>query len=181
MKQPVVKCILIEDCLAQKRFGKTVSKKPFRRGQTVHGIVTNIALTPDSQVLALKTKEGYVIPEPFLNIIGAVKSESKSKPSSDIYEDVDYEEVKEESSGTKSVNEIAKAFKKTDFIKGNAIRSKYVINFAIGGAALAFLYAVSKGTNKLVYAGLGAIGGGIVGNYVGNKIKQYETSGTENT
>jgi hypothetical protein len=173
----VVECELIEDCLAPKRVGKSVKKKGFRVGQRVRGTVTNVALTPDSQVLALKTKDGYIIPEPFLNILGEVKpnqkSSNESKTQYDVgVEEANYEEVDEPKSENKSVANIFNSLKASDIVNSNAIKSKRVVNFALGGAAVGLVYAMMKGKSKLMIATIGAIGGGVIGNYVGKKIKE---------
>tara|TARA_R110001599_G_scaffold142533_6_gene323225 strand:- start:1127 stop:1639 length:513 start_codon:yes stop_codon:yes gene_type:complete len=168
----LVECILIDDCLAPKRVGNTAKKKAFRRGQRVQGTVTNIALTPDSQVLALKTKQGYVIPEPFLNIIGEVGSSAPQE--SDPYSEVEYAEVIEEDDKDPSMTSITDSIKASNLVKTNSIKSKRVVNFAFGGAAVGLVYAMMKGQNKLLSSAIGAIGGGIIGNYVSRKIKDNE-------
>lgn len=168
----LVECILIDDCLAPKRVGNTAKKKAFRRGQRVQGTVTNIALTPDSQVLALKTKQGYVIPEPFLNIIGEVGSSAPQE--SDPYSEVEYAEVIEEEDKDPSMTSITDSIKASNLVKTNSIKSKRVVNFAFGGAAIGLVYAMMKGQNKLLSSAIGAIGGGIIGNYVSRKIKDNE-------
>ena len=168
----LVECILIDDCLAPKRVGNTAKKKAFRRGQRVQGTVTNIALTPDSQVLALKTKQGYVIHEPFLNIIGEVGSSAPQE--SDPYSEVEYAEVIEEDDKDPSMTSITDSIKASNLVKTNSIKSKRVVNFAFGGAAIGLVYAMMKGQNKLLSSAIGAIGGGIIGNYVSRKIKDNE-------
>lgn len=171
----VVECELINDCLALKRVGNSAKRKPFRIGQRVRGTVTNIALTPDSQVLALKTKDGYVIPEPFLNILGEVDPQSKPQKETINYgvEDADVEII-EEKSGDKSVSDVFQSLKASKIVSSNSVRSKRVVNFALGGAAVGLVYAMLKGKNKLVISTIGAIGGGIIGNYVGRKIKDND-------
>ena len=169
----VVECILIDDCLAPKRVGNTAKKKAFRRGQRVQGTVTNIALTPDSQVLALKTKQGYVIPEPFLNIIGEVGSGAPKE--ADPYSEVEYAEIiEDEEDKSPSVTSISESIKASNLVKTNSIKSKRVVNFAFGGAAVGLVYAMMKGQNKLLSSAIGAIGGGLIGNYVSRKIKENE-------
>ena len=171
----VVECELINDCLAPKRAGNSVKKKGFMTGQRVQGTVTNVALTPDSQVLALKTKDGYIIPEPFLNIIGEVKPNQKQNTKSHgSSEDVEYAEIVEEKSEDKSVANVFDSLKASNIMSSNAVKSKRVVNFALGGAAVGLVYAMLKGKNKLLIATIGAIGGGIIGNYVGRKIKENE-------
>jgi len=176
----VVECILIEDCLAQKRVGKSVSKKPFRTGQRVRGTVENIALTPDSQVMALKTRDGFIIPEPFLNVIGAVDSgEKRGNSASSNSNEVQYAEVVEEekgekSNGAKSFMKAYESMKASDIIKRGAITSKHAVNFAVGGALVGVVYAMLKGKNKMIFSAIGAIGGGFIGNYYGKKIKENE-------
>jgi len=170
----VVECILIDDCLAPKRVGNTSKKKAFRRGQRVRGTVTNIALTPDSQVLALKTKDGYIIPEPFLNIIGEVGGESSRK--NETHEEVEYAEIieDEEVNGNPSLSSITDSIKASNIISQNSIKSKRTVNFAFGGAAVGLVYAMMKGQNKLLSSAVGGIVGGIIGNYVSGKIKENE-------
>lgn len=174
MGMPLVKCTLIEDCLAPRRAGKSVQKKAFRRGQSVVGTVSNIALTPDSQVLALKTKDGYLIPEPFLNIIGAVGEEKQQQQSQN--KDPYYEEVQDaEVIDDKKENSVANVFnglKTSGIISKNSVRSKQIVNFGIGGALIGIIYAMMKGKNKLMCAAIGAAGGGIIGNYVSNKLNE---------
>jgi|TARA_R110000822_G_scaffold46670_3_gene124210 hypothetical protein len=170
----VVECILIDDCLALKRVGNTAKKKAFRRGQRVRGTVSNIALTPDSQVLALKTNDGYLIPEPFLNIIGEVDGEDSRKK--DPYEGAEYAEVIEDEEIDKnpSLSSITDSIKASNIISLNSTRSKRAVNFAFGGAAIGLVYAMMKGQNKILASAVGAIGGGIIGNYVSKKIKENE-------
>ena len=170
----IVECILIDDCIAPKRVGNTAKKKAFRRGQRVRGTVSNIALTPDSQVLALKTKDGYLIPEPFLNILGEV--EGGAPKQNDTYEGVEYAEIMEDEEDAKnpSLSNITDSIKASNIISTNSIKSKRVVNFAFGGAAVGLVYAMMKGQNKLLASAVGAIGGGIIGNYVSTKIKDNE-------
>lgn len=173
----LVRCVLIEDCLAPKRVGDNmVSKKAFRRGQKVVGVVDNIALTPDHQVLALRTKDGYLIPEPFLNVLGAV--EDQGKPSR--HDDIEYAEViEEEDNKTAGIKDIVKGYNKmkpSNIIAHTATRSKSAINFALIGGGIGLVYAMLKGKNKLLFGAIGAIGGGFVGNYYGKKIKDNETT-----
>ena len=47
--------------------------------------------------------------------------------------------------------------------------AKSSTNGSIAGAVVGFIYSVYSGKNKLLYAAIGAIGGGILG-YVFNKI-----------
>lgn len=169
----VVECELINDCLAPKRVGNSVTKKAFRTGSRVRGTVTNIALTPDSQVLALKTKDGYVIPEPFLNILGEVNENRQQKETKDpYYEEVQDAEIISDKSSEKSVASVYESLKSADIISANSIKSKRVVNFALGGAAVGLVYAMMKGGNKVLLSAVGAAAGGIIGNYVGRKIKE---------
>lgn len=167
----VVECILINDCLAPKRVGKSVKKKGFRAGQRVRGTVTNVALTPDSQVLALKTTKGYIIPEPFLNVIGEVSAE-RQKDKDPYFEEIQEAEVIED--GAKPPTNVLDSLKAADIVSSNAIKSKRVVNYALGGAAIGLVYAMLKDGNKVMFSAIGAIGGGIIGNYVGRKIKENE-------
>ena len=169
----VVECELINDCLAPKRVGNSVKKKPFRMGSRVRGTVTNIALTPDSQVLALKTKEGYIIPEPFLNILGEVNSKSGQNNNTQSNE-IEYAEVVEDKSEDKSVSSVIKSMKAADIISTTSIKSKRVVNFALFGAAIGLVYAMMKNGNKLLSISVGAAGGGVIGNYISKKIKDNE-------
>lgn len=171
----LVECELINDCLALKRQGNSAIRKPFRVGQRVIGTVSNIALTPDSQVLALKTKDGYIIPEPFLNIIREVKSKptKTNKGSNNEYNSyVDEAEVLEENNYDKSISNVYQSLKSSKIISSNSVKSKRIVNFAIGGAAICLIYAMLKGKNKLVLSAIGGVAGGFIGNYVGKKIKE---------
>jgi len=168
----IVECELINDCLAPKRVGNSVKKKGFRIGSRVRGTVTNIALTPDSQVLALKTKDGYLIPEPFLNILGEVDENRQKKRTNSADDEYDYAEVIEEDKNEKSVSNVFQSLKSADIISTNSIKSKRVVNFALGGAAVGLVYAMMKGGNKILLSTVGAVGGGIIGNYVSGKIKE---------
>jgi len=171
----VVECILIEDCMAQKRVGNKAKSKPFRTGQRVRGVVTNIALTPDSQVMALKTKDGFVIPEPFLNVIGAVNNE---KAGASRGEEVQYAEIVEEdnykTSGAKNIVKAYEGLKASDLIKQSTRTSKFTAKFAVGGALVGVVYAMLRGKNKALFSAIGAVGGGLLGNYYGKKIKENE-------
>lgn len=175
----VVECVLIEDCLAPKRVGKMISKKGFRAGQRVRGVATNIALTPDAQVMALKTKDGYIIPEPFLNVIGEVQPNGGGAKASD---DIEYAEVIEGDSDSDKESRVVKAaktaygsIKASEIIGKTAMRSKYTINFALTGGAIALVYAMLKSKNKFIFAAIGVVIGGMAGNYYGKKIKENES------
>lgn len=171
----LVECELIEDCLANKRVGKKVQKKPFRTGQRVQGVVTNIALTPDSQVMALKTKDGFIIPEPFLNVIGEVKQKgTKQSNNGGNYEDVQEAEVVSNKREKGAVKSIYDSLKSSDIISKNSVRSKQSVNFALAGAAVGLVFAMLKQKNKMLYAAVGAVGGGLVGIYLGKKQQQNE-------
>jgi len=171
----IVECSLIEDCLAQRREGKKVSKKPFRVGERVRGTVENIALTPDSRIMALKTKDGYIIPEPFLNVIGAVNQEKSENENGIQYaEIVDDEQQYKKSEAAKRISKSFGSMKASEIIERNAFRSKYAVNFAIGGAVIGLIYAMAKQQNKFLFAAIGTVAGGLVGNYYGIKLKENE-------
>jgi hypothetical protein len=178
----LVECVLIEDCLAPKRVGNMKTNKPFRRGQRVRGVVENIALTPDHQVLALKTESGHLIPEPFLNVLGEVPNQ-KAQASSK-YGDIEDAEVIEdedlsiENKGVKGIIDNYGKMKASSIVSKNALKSKHTINFALAGGAIGLVYAMLKGKNKMLLATIGAVGGGVLGNYYGNKIKDNETTNT---
>ena len=146
----VVECELINDCLAPKRVGNSVKKKGFRTGQRVRGTVSNIALTPDTQVLALKTKDGYLIPEPFLNILGEIKGNPSQKRSEPYYGAVEEVFDLEEKSENKSVSDVFQSLKASKIISSNSVKSKRLVNFALGGAVIGLVYAMLKGKNKLL-------------------------------
>jgi len=171
----LVECVLIEDCLAPKKVGNMKTTKPFKRGSRVQGVVENIALTPDHQVLALKTKSGHLIPEPFLNVLGEVPNQKPQ--SSNKYDDIEYAEVVEdensssESKGVKGIINTYGQMKVSNIVSGNAAKSKHAINFALAGGAIGLVYAMLKSKNKMLFAVIGAAGGGVLGNYYGNKIK----------
>jgi outer membrane lipoprotein SlyB len=120
-----------------------------------------------------------VIPEPFLNILGEVNPNQKSsrgRQSQNNSEEngIEYAEVIEEKSEDKSVANVFSSLKASEIISTNSIKSKRVVNFAVGGAGVGLVYAMLKGKNKLVVSTMGAIVGGIIGNYVGRKIKENE-------
>ena len=121
----VVECELINDCLAPKRVGNSVKKKGFRTGQRVRGTVSNIALTPDTQVLALKTKDGYLIPEPFLNILGEIKGNPSQKRSEPYYGAVEEVFDLEEKSENKSVSDVFQSLKASKIISSNSVKSNW--------------------------------------------------------
>lgn len=176
----IVECVLIEDCLAPKRVGNRADKRPFRRGQRVRGRVENIALTPDHQVLALRTLDGYIIPEPFLNVLGAVEEPSRGGGQDDIQE----AEVIDDNEYLKSdrVNKVMNTYgkiKASNLINKNALKSRHAVNFALVGGAVGLVYAMLRGKNKMLFATLGVVGGGILGNYYGNKIKGDENTESE--
>lgn len=167
----ILECELIEGCLAIKKNGNSVKKKAYNVGDIVQGTITNIALTPDSHVAALKTKEGYIIPEPFLNVIREIPLESNKKSNSkkESVEYADFEEIEVEKK-----DNIFQDIKSVDLFSGNSDRSKLVVNFAIGGLVVGLVFAMLKKKNKLIYSTVGAFGGGIIGNYVNEKMKENE-------
>jgi hypothetical protein len=170
----LVECVLIEDCLAPKRVGNMKTTRPFRTGQRVVGVVENIAITPDHEVLALKTDSGHLIPEPFLNVLGEVR---KSEPSRKTQSFDDAEVIEDDSSlsseskGIKGIINTYGKMKPSSIVSSNSVRSKHAVNFALVGGAIGLIYAMLKGKNKILFSVLGIIGGGVLGNYYGNKIK----------
>lgn len=155
--KPIVECALIDDCLAQKKSGATMLKKPYKTGEKVVGIVVDLSPAPDRQFLALQTKDGYVIPEPFLNVIGEKKSSSTA-----YYEEI--ENVKEE----KDIDTVTTTVK--EYILNNNKDNKAIMKFALSGLVVGVLLALYLEKSKLVYGGIGLLGGGFLGNYVNNKI-----------
>jgi hypothetical protein len=169
----LVECKLIDDCLAQKRMGRKVLKKPYRMGQRVTGIAVDLSPAPDTQLMALETQDGYVIPEPFLQIIGEVEQPNSKKET--YYEEIeDAEIVEDKPSSTKEENKrIIK-----DLVMNSTKKNKFTSKFIFGGALLGGAIAMYSGKSKFLYAVVGAIGGGVLGNYVGNKAKSIEDEKT---
>jgi hypothetical protein len=168
----LVECILIEDCLAPKSKLNSVNKKGFRKGNRVVGVVESFQLSPESNILALKTKEGYIIPEPFLNVIGAVASDGNETEEHD---EIPYAEVvdnkKEYSTTQKKIVDSISSIKQTNVKSDTKHKSKHTVNFAIGGGIIGLGFAMAKGKNKLVFTTLGIVCGGFIGNQLGDKKK----------
>ena len=159
--KPVVECALIDDCLAQKKSGETMLKKPYKTGEKVIGIVVDLSPAPDRQFLALQTKDGYVIPEPFLNVIGEVE---KKPTQTAYYEEINDVEEKENKDFTPAINSVK------DYIAKETKDNKAIMQFALSGLVVGVLLALYLGKSKLVYGGIGLVGGGLLGRYVNKKV-----------
>jgi hypothetical protein len=134
--------------------GKLVFKE-FKKGDFVTGKMYDAGSNPFTNLPIFKTKHGYMIPESFLNIID--------------------EEVIEE----------AVEIKDEDFLKGklnlnNRLkspmsiftteqkRSKYTIYGSMIGGLVGLSCAMYYGKSKPIYALIGLIGGGAIGNSYNN-------------
>ena len=179
MSKVIVECRLIEDCIAQKRTRSGVQKKPFRIGTKVIGIVENVAITPDHQLLALKTKEGYIIPESFLNVIGAV-GKTNSKPVKDAYyEEIQEAEIVDDENDSRQKGKILikNGGKISDLVAKSSKQSKSTVNFALYGTGIAVVAALLMQKNKFAFGVMGALIGGMIGNYYG-KLTENENEKT---
>ena len=166
-----VKCRLIDDFNAPKRVNSGVMHKTFRRNQIVYGVPVNFSMTPDNLMMALQTKEGFMIPEQFLNILSAPPNQEKrDRISSQKY---DSSEIIE-----KKPLQIKKWFSKAngdslspkELVSDTMRNSKTRVNFALAGGLVALVYAMIKGKNKLIMTAIGGfVGAGAGTIYVNSK------------
>jgi hypothetical protein len=148
-------CILINDFRSPKRNsnGKGLMWKNFKAGQTIKGVMHNHATTPDMEVLVIKTREGYIIPKENLNIF----------PAKSNFNAIQEAEVINENPRTINQNPNVQT-KPLTLVNDIKSTSKTTINGAMVGALIGVVYAMIKSKNKLVFASIGAAGGGFVGN-----------------
>ena len=155
-------CILINDFRSPKRSanGKGLIWKNFKAGQKIKGVMHNHATTPDMEVLVIKTREGFIIPKENLNIL----------PSKSNFTAIQEAEIIQENprNVNQNLNVQTKPLTLVDNVKST---SKTTINGAMIGAVIGLVYAMIKSKNKLVFASIGAAGGGFVGNKYSNLFK----------
>jgi len=166
--EEVLKCRLLQDFRSPKKImgGTNLTFKLFKQGDVIEGSVFNQAGTPLNYAPVIKTSEGYIIPESYLTIIAAVpKDEDIKYQEAEVVEDKDFL-----SSETKD-----KAKKVVEKINGNTLintktSSKQLVNGVMIGAGIGLLYALTRGGNKIVLSGIGALLGGVaVKTYYKNK------------
>lgn len=160
MAEEVLKCRLIQDWRSPKKImgGKKLTYKLFRTGEVVEGAVFNQSSNPLNYVPVIKTKDGYIIPESYITVIASLSDKKDDFQEAQVVENQDLlsDETKE---GIKSVT---KNFS-NDFINNTKDQSKHMVNGAMIGAGIGLVYALTKGGNKLVLSGIGALLGGFIG------------------
>ncbi len=154
MNQPqLVECRLIQDWRAPKQIdnGAKVEYKTFKKDETVYGypFQQGSSDTGANFVSVLKTKDGFIIPESYLNVIGEAKQVSAEDASKTPQTTTD-------SPSTTALPGVISGLAKT--------RTKIAIRGAMIGAGLGLAYTFWKGGNKIMFASMGALGGFIAGN-----------------
>lgn len=120
-------------------------------------------------VPAFMTKDGYVIPRNNIMIIGVEGQNSHSNMAelqeARVIKDSDLisEDNKKKLKELNTISQITSIEKQ---------RSKYMTNGAIIGGIIGLAYAMYKGENKFMFAMLGVVGGGFVGNQIQNYTKK---------
>ncbi len=162
-----IKCRLLEDVKAKKPMGNSVIQKVYRKNQIVLGIPIDVSMTPDHQLMALQTKDGFIISETALDILSS-PSTTKPKPAP-VYDEA--KEVVDKTPSLKSIFKKPKTLKylnATDIVDNTKIKSKTTIQFAIGGMIIGVVYAMLRSKNKLILGALGGFAGGTIGNFYTN-------------
>jgi len=163
----MVKCRLIEDFVAPKRSSNGVIQKKFKRNQIVYGYPANVSMTPDNLMMVLQTKDGFMIPEQALNILSIPPNQKKTAQKFDKVEVVEKKplKLKEWFSVGKSDSLSPK-----DLVADTMRNSKTTVNFALAGGAVALIYAMIRGKNKLIMTAFGGfVGAGLGTVYVKTK------------
>jgi len=150
----IFKCRIINSirCPRKSKNGKGLIWKSFNEGQIVTGERYNHASMPGNYAPVLRTTQGYIIPEDSINIIG----EANNKPMQEV--EIIKETIDKKPADSPVYN--TRPLTILDNVKKN---SKYTVNGAIAGVIIGLLYAMIKGKNKMVFAGIGALGGGFIG------------------
>tara|TARA_R110002020_G_scaffold44348_2_gene127983 strand:- start:772 stop:1284 length:513 start_codon:yes stop_codon:yes gene_type:complete len=165
-----LKCKILQDYQAKRPHGRNVIAKTFRENQIIVGNPIDVSMTPDHQIMALETKEGFIIPESYIDVLSPPPS--YSPPQQEEYQEA--EEVKDNSSTYKQIFKKPKSLKHlsaADVVENTGIKSKTTVQFAIGGMIIGLIYAMLRQKNKIVLGALGGFAGGTIGNLYVNATK----------
>lgn len=164
----LVEAVLIHNCMAQKMTSGRPEQMPITKGTKVTGSVEKVTLPDGNTILALITKDEFIIPEPFIHALGWVEDSSFDEA----------EIVEDKSEGVQDKSKVFKdAYKNivaSEMIAKDSLKSKRSVYFGMGGAALGLVYAMMKRHNKLLFASIGAFSGAMLGSYVSTKLNKDE-------
>mgnify|MGYP001024460413 CR=1 FL=1 len=160
------KVVIPVNGVKRNRDGSIALKKRFKANAEVDGKFIRHGLLPENQVVLFVTRDGYLIPPHCLMEIKNMKES---------YDDIqEAKEVKEESYLDKEKVKKIKDSGVLDIksmISNSEIASKHMIQGAIGGGLIMLVFAMYKGKSKLLFAAIGAIGGGVLGKLYNKHIK----------
>jgi hypothetical protein len=162
-----IKCKLLQDYKAKKPMGSGVIHKLYRKNKIILGQPVNVSMTPDHQLMALETTEGFLVPEIYIDIL--TPTPNYKRPPAPIYEEAN--EVIDKTPSLKSIFKKPKTLKylnATEIVDNTKIKSKTTIQFAIGGMIIGIAYALLRSKNKLILGALGGFAGGTIGNFYTN-------------
>lgn len=155
MENAVLRCRLTKKFRSPKEVNGKLVFKEFKRGDYVTGKMYDAGSNPFSNLPIFKTNHGYMIPESFLNIVE--------------------EEVIQDSVEVKDEDFLKGKLKLENRLKSpisiftnEEKRSKYMIYGSMIGGLIGLSYAMYYGKNKPIYALIGLIGGGTIGNAYNN-------------
>jgi len=164
----LVEAVLTQNCMAQKMTSGNPESMPITKGTKVTGTVKEVTLPDGNKILALETKNGFIIPEPFIHALGWVEDSGFD----------DAEIIEDEKEGVKDNSNVFKdAYKNivaSEMIAKETLKTKKAVYFGMGGAVVGLIYAMMKRQNKLLFASIGAFGGAMLGGYIKTKFQKNE-------
>lgn len=154
----VYRCSIISTVVGKKPTKTRVKEKTFTQGQEIDLMAVNGSSMPNGYALMFVTKDGYLIPSIAVNPLF-----EKQMTDPNISDAIVLEENGE------------KKLSKSDKLNGVMFKSyekksKIAVYGALIGGGLMLMRAYKTGGSKFIYATVGVIGGGFLGNQV-TKLK----------
>jgi|TARA_R110000751_G_scaffold90890_5_gene178242 hypothetical protein len=141
--------------------GKKLKFKSFKEGDEIKAFPFNQSDVPGNHVPVFKTKDGFIIPESYLNIIG---EESPPIQEAKVVKDSDY-------ISKDTIENVKNNLQAKNIIESTKTKSKHTVNGALIGGVIGLAYALMKGNNKLISSAIGILAGGFAGNIYSNYKK----------
>lgn len=155
MDNVILRCRLTTKFRSPKEMNGKIVFKEFKKGDFVTGRIHDAGSNPFSNLPIFKTKHGYMIPESYLNII-----------DEEVIQDA--VEVKDEDILKGKLNLENRLKSPLSIFTNEEKKSKYMIYGSMIGGLIGISYAMYHGKSKPIYALIGLIGGGAIGNAYNN-------------
>lgn len=161
-KEPLLFCRVNQECAGIKKpkfSGQKVRYQKYSVGDKVKGYEHNASDIPTAYIPSIRTIDGYIINTTNLTVIG-------EEHEATVLKDIDLVSDKLKARFNRFANITGGA---SGIVEAQKKQTKYMLNGALTGGIITFIYALAKGSNKTGYFIFGAIVGGMVGKYYGGQ------------